>query len=56
MFFGDYDKSLRVLHCDGGFRYLNQCTDTQELCYILKNDELDAPEDLKAAMAVTNRF
>ena len=45
-----------MLHCDVGFRYLNLCTDTQELCYILKDDELDAPEDLKAAMAVTNRL
>ena len=45
-----------MLHCDVGFRYLNLCTDTQELCYILKDDELDAPEDLKAAMKVTNRL
>ncbi len=45
-----------MLHCDVGFRYLNLCTDTQELCYILKADETDAPEDLKAAMAVTNRL
>ena len=45
-----------MLHCDVGFRYLNLCTDTQALCYILKDDELDAPEDLKAAMKVTNRL
>lgn len=45
-----------MLHCDVGFRYLNLCTDTQELCYILKDDELDAPEDLKAAMGVANRL
>ena len=45
-----------MLHCDVGFRYLNLCTDTQELCYILKADEEDAPEDLKKAMAVTNRL
>lgn len=30
-----------MLHCDVGFRYLNLCTDTQELCYILKDDESD---------------
>ena len=45
-----------MLHCDVGFRYLNLCTDTQELCYILKDDELDVPEDLKKGMAVTNRL
>ncbi|MBR0474511.1 MAG: M24 family metallopeptidase [Erysipelotrichaceae bacterium] len=45
-----------MLHCDIGFRYLNLCTDTQELCYILKMDEDDVPEDLKKAMAVTNRL
>ena len=45
-----------MLHCDVGFRYLTLCTDTQELCYILKHDELDAPEDLKKGMANTNRL
>ena len=45
-----------MLHCDVGFRYLNLCTDTQEICYILKDDELDVPEDLKKAMKVTNRL
>ena len=45
-----------MLHCDVGFRYLNLCTDTQELCYILKDDEFDAPADLKAGMAAANRL
>lgn len=45
-----------MMHCDIGFRYLNLCTDTQELTYILKDDETDAPEDLKAALKVTNRL
>ncbi len=45
-----------VLHCDIGFRYLGLCTDTQEMAYILKNDELDAPEELKKAMATVNRL
>lgn len=45
-----------MLHCDVGFRYLNLCTDTQELCYILKDDESDVPEDLKQGMAITNRL
>ena len=45
-----------VLHCDIGFRYLGLCTDTQEMAYILKNDELDAPEELKKAMQTVNRL
>ena len=45
-----------MLHCDVGFRYLNLCTDTQELCYILKRDELDAPQDLKDALRTANRL
>ncbi len=45
-----------ILHCDVGFRYLGLCTDTQELCYVLKRDELDAPEFLKQCMADVNRF
>lgn len=45
-----------VLHCDIGFRYLGLCTDTQEMAYILKNDEVDAPEELKKAMAAVNRL
>lgn len=45
-----------MLHCDVGFRYLNLCTDTQELCYILRMDEDEVPEDLQKAMAVTNRL
>lgn len=45
-----------VLHCDIGFRYLGLCTDTQEMAYILKNGEVDAPQELKDAMATVNRL
>ena len=45
-----------LLHCDVGFRYLGLCTDTQENCYILKNNETDAPEFLKEAMRQANRL
>lgn len=45
-----------MLHCDIGFRYLGLCTDTQELCYICKADELDAPQFLKDCMKDVNRF
>lgn len=45
-----------LLHCDFGIRYLNLCTDTQRLCYVLKDDEEDIPEELQKAFARNNRF
>lgn len=45
-----------LLHCDFGIRYLNLCTDTQRLCYVLKEDEEDIPKELKVALKRNNRF
>jgi len=45
-----------LLHCDFGITYLNICTDTQRLCYILKEDEVDLPDELKEAMKRNNHF
>lgn len=45
-----------LLHCDFGIRYLNLCTDTQRLCYVLKDDEDEIPEELQQAFARNNRF
>ena len=45
-----------VVHCDLGIEYLGLCTDAQELCYILRDGETDAPEGLKHALKVTNRL
>jgi len=45
-----------VLHTDVGICYLNQCTDTQEMAYVLKMGETDVPEGLKKALAVGNRW
>ncbi|MBE6114662.1 MAG: M24 family metallopeptidase [Erysipelotrichaceae bacterium] len=45
-----------LLHCDFGIRYMNLCTDTQRLCYVLKEDEEDIPEELKVALKRNNRF
>lgn len=45
-----------VVHCDFGITYLGLCTDTQELCYILKPSETDAPAGIHHAMSVTNRL
>ncbi|MBP3400093.1 MAG: M24 family metallopeptidase [Erysipelotrichaceae bacterium] len=45
-----------LLHCDFGIRYMNLCTDTQRLCYVLKENEEDIPEELKTAFKRNNRF
>lgn len=45
-----------LLHCDFGIRYMNLCTDTQRLAYVLKEGETKLPADLKHGMEVNNRF
>lgn len=45
-----------VLHTDVGICYLNQCTDTQEMAYVLKINETDVPQGLKDAFAIGNRW
>ena len=45
-----------LLHCDFGIRYLGLCTDTQQLAYVLRPGEEDAPAGLKAALAGGNRL
>lgn len=45
-----------VLHTDIGGCYLKLCTDTQELGYVLRDDESDVPEGLQAALAAGNRW
>jgi len=45
-----------LLHCDFGIHYLKLDTDTQQLAYVLKPDESDAPEGLKRALAAGNRL
>jgi Xaa-Pro aminopeptidase len=45
-----------LLHCDVGLRYLGLCTDTQENAYVLKQDETDAPEELKEVLKTVNRL
>lgn len=44
-----------MLHCDIGIVYLGLCTDTQELAYVCRIGEKDAPEGLKKALANGNR-
>lgn len=45
-----------LVHTDVGIRYLRLCTDTQEMAYVLRPGEDDAPPGLQAAMAVGNRW
>lgn len=45
-----------ILHTDVGICYLNLCTDTQEMGYVLKLGETHAPEGLKDALAIGNRW
>lgn len=61
--FGKSDEDQRtlilpgdLLHCDVGFYYLGLATDQQELAYVLRPGETDAPEGLKAGLAAANRL
>jgi hypothetical protein len=45
-----------MLHCDMGFYYLGLATDQQQLAYVLKPGETDAPGGLKAGLADGNRL
>jgi Xaa-Pro aminopeptidase len=45
-----------VLHCDVGITYLRLNTDTQEMAYVLRAGEDDAPAGLKQALAIGNRW
>ena len=45
-----------VLHCDVGITYLRLNTDTQEMGYVLRLGEEDAPPGLKKALAIGNRW
>lgn len=59
---GSYGRSHRVieqgdiLHTDVGICYLNLCTDTQEMGYVLKVNERKVPQGLVNAMAEGNRW
>ena len=45
-----------LLHCDFGITYMNLCTDTQRLCYVLKEGETEVPAELLNALKRNNRF
>ena len=45
-----------LLHCDFGITYLKLNTDTQQMAYVLRDGEQDAPQGLKDALAQGNRL
>ena len=45
-----------LLHCDFGITYIGLCTDTQQLAYVLREGEEDAPTGLKNGLAQGNRL
>lgn len=56
---GPDDKFIRpgdVLHCDVGIKYMRWNSDHQELAYVLRPGETDAPAGLKKLMAEANRL
>ena len=59
VFMGQYGLTVQpgdVLHTDVGICYMNLCTDTQEMAYVLKMQETDVPLGLEEAMNVGNRW
>jgi len=56
---GKEDKIIRpgdVLHCDVGIKYMRWNSDHQEVAYVPRPGETDAPEGLKKLMAEANRL
>ncbi|WP_300438747.1 M24 family metallopeptidase [Christiangramia sp.] len=45
-----------LLHCDFGVTYLRLNTDCQQMAYVLKNDEIEAPEFLQQALDKGNKL
>ena len=45
-----------LIFCDTGIDYLGMGTDTQQVAYILKHDETEAPLGLRQALRNTNRL
>lgn len=56
---GKDDKIIRpgdLLHCDVGLKYMRWNSDHQEMAYVLRPGETDAPETFKKLMAEANRL
>lgn len=56
---GPEDQAIRagdMLHCDVGLHYLRLISDHQELAYVLRPGESEAPTGLRLGMAEANRL
>jgi len=56
---GKDDKVIRpgdILHCDVGLKYMRWNSDHQEMAYVLRPGETDAPETFKKLLAEANRL
>ena len=57
--YGKDDKTIRpgdMLHCDVGIKYMRWNSDHQEVAYVLKVGETDAPEGLRKLLSEANRL
>lgn len=57
--YGAGDRVIRpgdLLHCDVGIKYLGLNSDHQQVAYVLRAEEEDAPEGLKALLREVNRL
>ncbi len=57
--YGKDDKVVRpgdLLHCDVGVQYMRWNSDAQEVAYVLRPGETDAPESFRKQMAEGNRL
>jgi Xaa-Pro aminopeptidase len=57
--YGKDDKAIRpgdYIHCDVGVKYMRWNSDNQEVAYVLKPGETDAPEGLRKLLAEANRL
>ena len=57
--YGKDDKVIRpgdIIHCDVGVKYMRWNSDAQEVAYVLRTGETDAPEAFKKQMAEAGRL
>jgi Xaa-Pro aminopeptidase len=57
--YGKDDKVIRpgdLIHCDVGVKYMRYNSDCQEMAYVLRPGETDAPEFFRKLMAEENRL
>ncbi|MCA1055834.1 aminopeptidase P family protein [Rossellomorea aquimaris] len=53
---GEIIRHGDIVHLDFGIEYLGLCTDTQQLAYVLKPEETEAPEGLQSAFFTALRL